>query len=487
MATQALSRLTLEDAAALFVADPLGMVLFEYPWGEPGTALEAFEGPDRWQVEVLERLRAALHDPTQQGAIRFGIGSGHGIGKGTLMAWLIRWFITTRPHPQIVITANTATQLTTKTWRELAKWHRLSVFQDWFDWSQTSYRLRRAPETWFASAIPWSEEKPEAFQGAHDRYVLFGFDEASAIPDLIWDTAEGSMTTPQCLWIATGNLTRPTGRFTELFPGGRFQHRWQTLQVDSRTARMANQAQIAEWATDYGEDSDFFRVRVLGQKPQQAVGQFIGDDLIALARARLPVEDRLQPYTIGVDVARYGDDRSVILVRHGGRILLTRVWYGIETVRLTGYVCETIDAYAPHTPAVFIDGVGIGAGVVDQCRARGYPVHEVQAGAKAQDERHFANKRAEMWQRVKDWLGRQASLTADDAALCDDLVGPEYDYDTGKLRLEKKEDMKARGLASSDIGDALALTFAEPLALDFGRHQAPLMAEGMDYQPRGAW
>jgi hypothetical protein len=111
----------------------------------------------------------------------------------------------------------------------------------------------------------------------------------------------------------------------------------------------------------------------------------------------------------------------------------------------------------------------------------------VQAGAKAQDERHFANKRAEMWQRVKDWLGRQASLTADDGALVADLVGPEYDYDTGKLRLEKKEDMKARGLASPDLGDALALTFAEPLALDFGRARAPLMADGMDYQPRGAW
>lgn len=479
--------LTLEDAAAQFVADPLGMVLFEYPWGERGTPLEAFDGPDTWQIAVLEALRDALQDPDQAGAIRLGIGSGHGIGKGTLIAWLIRWFITTRPHPQIVTTANTATQLTTKTWRELAKWHRLSVFAPWFEWSQTAYRFTGAPETWFASAIPWSEEKPEAFQGAHDRYVLFTFDESSAIPDIIWDTAEGSMTTPQCLWVATGNLTRPTGRFTEIFPGGRFQHRWRTFQVDSRTARMANQAQIAQWATDYGEDSDFFRVRVLGQKPKQAVGQFIGDDLIALARARAPVEDRLQPYVMGVDVARYGDDRSVILLRQGGRILLKRSWYGIDTVRLTGYVCETIDAYAHVHPAVFIDGVGIGAGVVDQCRARGYAVHEVQAGAKAQDEAHFVNKRAEMWQRVKDWLGRQGCLSADEHALSADLTGPEYDYDTGKLRLEKKEDMKARGLASPDEGDALALTFAEPLALDFGRSQAPLLADGMDYTPRGAW
>lgn len=466
MATAPSARLTLEDAAALFVADPLGMVLFEYPWGEPGTALEAFAGPDHWQVDVLEALREALHDPTQQGAIRLGIGSGHGIGKGTLMAWLIRWFITTRPHPQIVVTANTATQLTTKTWRELAKWHRLSVFQDWFDWSQTSYRLRTAPETWFASAIPWSEDKPEAFQGAHDRYVLFGFDEASAIPDIIWDTAEGSMTTPSCLWIATGNLTRPSGRFTEIFPGGRFQHRWRTVQVDSRTARMANQAQIAEWATDYGVESDFFRVRVLGQKPRQAVGQFIGDDLIALARSRYNTRtlDVLQPVIIGVDVARYGDDRSVILVRQGGTIRDQRIFHSINTVRLCGYVCETMDAYQEEHPVTFVDGVGIGAGVVDQCRARGYPVQEVLGNAAPQDQTHYTNKRAEMWDGMKKWLETRGALDPDDRDFPPDLTGVEYDYDTGKLRLEKKEDMKARGLASPDLGDALALTFAEPVA-----------------------
>src|SRR5207342_2270793 len=129
-------------------------------------------------------------------------------------------------------------------------------------------------------AVPWRADRPEAFAGTHEQHVLILMDEASAIADLIWETTEGAMTTPGALWLAFGNPTRSSGRFKECFAGGRFAHRWQTTQVDSRTAKMADQAQIEQWLTDYGEDSDFVRVRVKGLFPRQAVGQFIGEDLI---------------------------------------------------------------------------------------------------------------------------------------------------------------------------------------------------------------
>lgn len=453
---------TLTELAVACQVDPLQFVCCAYSWGEG--LLEGEEGPDTWQVDTLEHIRETLLNPDHEGAIRIGIASGHGIGKGTLSAWVIQWYMTCRPRPQIVVTANTESQLLTKTWRELAKWHNLSLFKPWFEWTKTGYFKTGAEDSWFAAAIPWNERKPEAFQGAHDKYVLILEDEASAIPDVIHDTIEGSMTTPQALWLKFGNPTRNTGRFKEIFPGGRFAHRWWTRQIDSRTCKKADQAQIAQWIADYGEDSDFVRVRVKGQFPRAGSMQFIGEHVITLAQERELVEDDSAATVIGVDVARYGDDRTVILVRQGGAILAKRVYRELGTVQVAGFVVEAIREFQAH--ATFIDTVGIGAGVYDQVVSLGHKnVHEVQSGAQAQDHLHYANKRAEMWDRLKAWLETRGCLDVADRGLPPELTGIEYGYDVrGRLQLEKKDDMKKRGLASPDEADALAFTFAEHVA-----------------------
>jgi hypothetical protein len=465
MATCTLHDAALIEFAASCVDDPLRFVLCAFPWQEAGTQLATHSGPDTWQTEVLEVVRG--HVTTSSASFRHAVASGHGVGKSALAAWIILWHLATHPHPQIVVTANTGVQLSTKTWRELAKWLQLSVLADTFTWTATKCYHRAHAATWFAAAVPWRVDRPEAFAGTHEEHVLILMDEASAIDDLIWETTEGAMTTPGAMWVAFGNPTRSSGRFKECFAGGRFAHRWQTTQVDSRDAKMADQAQIAQWITDYGEDSDFVRVRVKGLFPRVAVGQFIGEDLIAAAKARQPVEDPLQPTIVGVDVARFGDDRSVILVRRGGTILETRVYREIDTVRLAGYVCEVADSYRAEQPTLFIDAVGIGAGVVDQCRTRGYGAQEVQAGGRAQDGEHFANKRAEMWSRTREWLTTRGCLTDTSVMreLATDLAAPEYGYDgQGRLQIETKASMKARGLASSDVADALVHTFCEPVA-----------------------
>lgn len=458
------------DLALACQGDPLQFVCCAYTWGTG--ALAGADGPDTWQVDVLEAIRRLLHDPDHEGALRLAVASGHGIGKGALTAWLIQWFMVTRPRPQIVVTANTESQLTTKTWRELAKWHNLSVFKSWFTWTATRYYKTGAEDSWFAAAIPWNERKPEAFQGTHDRYVLMIEDESSAIPDIIHDTIEGSMTTPGSLWLKFGNPTRPTGRFRELFPGGRFAHRWWTRQIDSRTCKQADKSQIAQWLADYGEDSDFVRVRVLGQFPRTGSIQFIGTDLLEVAARRAVVPDPYAPTVLGVDVARFGDDRTVLCLRQGSQIRETWTYRELDTVQVAGHVAQVITTHQPA--AVFIDADGLGAGVVDQCRALGHRVLEVHSGGKARDPLRHADKRAEMWDSARAWLRDRGCLLATQETLRLELQGPQYGFDLhGALRLESKADMKKRGLASPDEADAFVYTFAEPVAPTNRHRRAP--------------
>ena len=437
--------------------DPLGFVRFAFPWGQGPLLGE--EGPDTWQSEVLRRIgKHSASRPTE--AFRFAVASGHGIGKTALTAWIVLWFISTRTTPQIVVTANTKSQLDSKTWRELSKWHKLAVNREWFDWTRTAFYLESEPETWCAHCLAWSKERAEAFAGTHEDNVLVLYDEASAIDDIIWETTEGAMTTPGAYWLAFGNPTRNTGRFKECF--GRYKHRWHTMQIDSRTAKRAAKEQLEQWVQDYGEDSDFVRVRVKGQFPRTGSIQFIGNDLVEDARMRQAEQSWVMaPKVLGVDVARHGDDQSVILMRQGLKVVEIDRLRVDDTVQLAGHIGQAIEKHKPQS--TFIDATGIGWGVVDQLRALGHQVVAVQTGEKAVAEQRFLNLRAEIWDRMRMWL-KEGGDILDDQELVDDLTGPEYGFDNrNRIQLEKKQDMKARGLASPDSADALALTFTMPV------------------------
>lgn len=440
------------------VYDPLGFVYYAYSWGEGSLKNET--GPDTWQAETLNEIGSNLISATD--AIQIARRSGHGIGKTALIAWIIHWFMSTRPNPQIPVTANTKEQLLNKTWRELAKWWKLSVNQHWFQWTATRFYHIDHPETWFASAVPWSKERSEAFAGTHEEHVLLLFDEASAIEDIIWEVAEGAMTTPGALWIVFGNPTRNTGRFSECFK--KYRHRWLTAEIDSRTAKMANQKQINKWIEDYGDDSDFVRVRVKGQEPRAGSMQLIPGDIVREAAGKHINPDfyKHAPKLIGVDVARFGDDQSVIIRRQGLSAHGLKKYRGKDTMELSSIIAQEIKSYKPD--AVFVDGVGIGAGVVDRLRQLDYAIIDVNAGHAAVDHIKYLNKRAEMWGEMREWLKSGAAIPNDNE-LIDDLTGIEYGYDAKeRLQLEKKSDMKKRGLASPDSADAIALTFAEPVA-----------------------
>jgi hypothetical protein len=407
--------------------------------------------PDTWQIEALNAVRDNK---------RVAGASGHGIGKTAFVAWIIHWFMATRPNPQVVVTANTKNQLDSKTWRELAKWNQKALNGHWFEVKATRMELKDSPETWFASAIPWTEHNSESFAGTHEEHVLVVFDEASAIADVIWDVVEGAMTTPGARWVALGNPTRNTGRFRECW--GRFRHRWHTMQVDSRKAKMADQTQIAEWIADYGEDSDFVRVRVKGEFPKSSSAQLVSSALVDAAIEYKAVGYEKLPLILGVDVARFGDDQTVICARRGRKVYPLSKFRELDTMQVAGHVAAAIKTLKPAL--VNIDIGAMGAGVVDRLREQGYDVRGVNFGGQPVDKIKFANKRAEMWGEALEWLKEGGDLP-DDYELKQDLIGPEYSYTSSQqLLLEKKESMKRRGLSSPDCADAFALTFAAAVA-----------------------
>ena len=271
--------------------------------------------------------------------------------------------------------------------------------------------------------------------------------------------------------MAFGNPTQSSGRFLECF--GQFRNLWHTIEIDARSVRRTNKALIREWAEHYGEDSDFFRVRVRGMAPRVASMQFIPGDLVEAAQQRIPYPLIDDPLIYGVDVARFGDDQSVICKRRGfdAKTLPWLHYREVDTMALAGRIAE--EAMRDKPDAVFIDETGIGAGVVDRCRQLGVRgLLGVHFGAAADFaplaatgaplERYF-NKRSEMWGGMRQWL--RSGCLINEPMLRDDLCGGEYGFDReGRIQLERKEDAKKRGLSSPDWGDALALTFAYPVS-----------------------
>lgn len=448
-----------------FYADPLGFVMYAYPWQRQGL-LQKHEGPDDWQREFLLELGCQVKDRGFDGScpvapIRMCVVSGHGVGKSVLCAWITHWIMSTRPGCRGTVTANTFSQLSTKTWAAIQQWSRLLINRHWFQITSDSMYYRGRKESWAVSAQSCREENSEAFAGQHaaDSTSFYCFDEASAIPEKIWEVAEGGLTDGEPIFIACGNPTRNTGKFQRITFGNE-RDRWRRFSVDSRNSRFTNKQQIAEWIADYGEDSDFVRVRVRGECPRAGSTQLIPSDAVAACRRFKAVGYESMPKIMGVDVARFGDDRSVIGIRQGRFFRILAKYSGLDTVQVAERVIEFIGKEKPD--AVVVDGDGLGAGVVDQLRFRGHrdSVFEFHGGHTPRNPQMYFNRRAEVWGLMSDWLKACAQIP-DDPELEVDLTGPQYGFSNKQqIQLEKKEDQKRRGLASPDLGDCLAMTFS---------------------------
>lgn len=481
--------LTIEESLVSLESDPLAFVLWAFPWNS--SALRAL-GPEPWQTKLLEDIRDGL--PLGM-AIRQATGSGHGVGKSACVSWLILWAMSTIPDTKGVVTANTENQLRTKTWAELGKWYNLFIAKDLFRLTPTALlpANRDLERTWRIDQIPWSERNTEAFQGLHNqgKRILLIFDEASAIPDIIFDVSEGALTDAdtEIIWAIFGNITRGTGRFRACFDES--QTFWRTRCVDSREVSFTNKAQIAQWIAHYGIDSDFVKIRVLGQPPAQGEMEFFNAREVDEAMQR-----EVEPFgalALGVDVARFGTNFSVIFPRRGrdARSISRQRFQGISTVDLAQKISEA--SRDLRADGILIDGGGVGGGVVDQVRHMQLHCFDVQFGGKpSKFSEHdtqgeaYANKRAEMYGSLRAWM--RSGALPNEPEIRQQLLSITYTFNPkDEIILTSKEVMMREGKPSPDDIDALATTFAfpiEPKPVRFGGYpvQEPSQSEYHPYE-----
>lgn len=458
----------LADDLGRFYSDPYGFVMWAFPWGKG--ALRDYTGPRKWQEKYLKNLGNQIKGRNFNGKdpvapIQIAITSGHGVGKSALSSWLILFILATRPFSKGVVTANTGDQLKTKTWGELQKWLAISIVKDLFVYSNSKGNMslvsKISPAIWRCDAMTCREENSEAFAGLHaaNSTPFYLFDEASAIPEKIHEVAKGGLTDGEPMHFMFGNPTKNSGSFHDAF--GRNSHRWLTGILDSSTVEGTNKHLFKEWEQDYGFDSDFYRVRVRGLFPRASISQLIPNNLVQAARGKHLPEHvySFAPRILGVDVAWEGDDRSCIWYRQG--LYAKLLWQGreVDSIDIAGLVAGFRRQY--NVDAIFVDA-GYGAGVIDQLRHLGETPTPVWFASKSLNPM-CVNKRAEMWVSVLDWLKLGPSIP-DDQDIETDLCNVEKHHNLdGKIILEKKETMKKRGLASPDLGDGLALTFAMPV------------------------
>lgn len=457
--------------------DPVKWITEAYPWGVKGTELEN-KKPRVWQIEqateIRERLSSDPHNPIQQAR-----GSGHGIGKSAQVSMMGQWALMTSPDTRGIVTANTEAQLRTKTWPEMAKWYGLLPpeirYQFVFEATSLHVRDKRAEKqkAWRLDAHPWSEHNTEAFAGLHNegKRLIIMFDEASAIADKVFEVTEGALTDEhtEIIWSIYGNMTRPHGRMQECW--GSRKHRWQAMNIDSRTVEGTNKVQIQKWLEDWGEDSDFFRVRVRGLPPRASSLQYIESDLVREAMEREPYAGLREPLIMGIDVARGGDDEFVICFRRGldARSIPWVIIPGAESRNSERVIAKVVDLATHCDPmqrpdAVVVDETGIGGPIVDRLRnllGDNYQVLGVQFGGASPDPQ-LADMRMYMYKAIRDSL-RVGLCLPNDPLLERQLTAAESSHDRrDKVRLESKEDIKKRlpEVGSPDRADALGVTYA---------------------------
>jgi hypothetical protein len=458
--------------------DPEAFVMFAFPWGQQGTPLEHFSGPRKWQRAVLRQVAdhiAKNKTATAFEVLRMATSSGRGIGKSALVSWLILWMLSTRIGSTTIVSANSEAQLRSVTWAEITKWAALLINSHWFEISATRVMpakwlaelverdLKKGTRYWSVEGRLWSEENPDSYAGVHNHDgVLVIFDEASGIPDPIWSVTAGFFTenTPNRFWFAFSNPRRNEGYFFETFHGKRAF--WMTQNIDARDVEDTDKAVYEQIIEEYGADSIQAKVEVYGEFPLAGDEQFISPQLVEEATRRPAHKDLSAPIILGIDPARGGADSTVIVVRQGRDIVAIKRYKGEDTMEIVGRVIDAIEEYNPALAV--IDEGGLGYGILDRLKEQRYrQVRGVNFGWKAKNPIMWKNKRAELWGNMREWL--KTAAIPSDRALKSDLCGPHHKLDSsGAIQLEGKKEMKARGLASPDAADALAVTFAFPVA-----------------------
>jgi hypothetical protein len=424
--------------------------------------------PDEWQKEALMAL--TKHD-------RISIRSGHGIGKSAYLSWALIWWVTMHPECKVPCTAPTGHQLNDVLWGEVAKWVQNAHPAIKQLIRVTSDRIERTdnPRAAFAVARTARKEQPEALQGFHSDNLLFLIDEASGVDDVIFEVGEGALSTKGAKVIMTGNPTRTSGYFYDSHH--RTRESWYTMRVSSADAKMVDEKFIRNMELRYGRDSNIFRVRVLGEFPAAEDNVVIPLSLVEDAVMRDSVSPMSGKVVWGLDVSRFGDDRTALAKRQRNKLLEPiKHWHGKDLMQTVGLVVHEYDSTKEHLrpDMILVDSIGIGAGVVDRLREQGYPVRGINVSESPSVSDKFVRQRDELWWKGREWFESREVSIPDQDELIGELTALTYDFtSSGKIKVESKADAKKRGIRSPDIADAFLLTFAVGDQKFTGRIQYP--------------
>ncbi len=428
--------------------------------------------PEKWQTEALKALKR--ND-------RVAIRSGHGVGKSTFLAWCILWWLV-RQHPaKVACTANTSAQLNDVLWGELDKWYRKlpKELQNQFDLKSDRLELVSDPKQSFAVARTSRREQPEAFQGYHSPNMLFIIDEASGVDDIIFEVGRGAMSSKGAKTVMTGNPTRTNGYFYNAFHS--MSEFWYNMKVACEDSTQVSKKYIEECKLEYGEDSNAFRVRVMGEFPVE------GDDVVIplhLVESAIGRDiDTVGEEVWGLDVARFGDDRTALAKRRGNHLIEPVMWVkNKDTMQVSGWVIDQYHEAKKKPQVIFVDSIGYGSAVVDRLGEQGLPVQGINVGELPAFSDRFIRMREELWWSARDWFSSREVSMPDDGALLGELTIIKYNFtSTGKIKMESKDEIKKRTARSTstlgkspDLADAFVLTFAngaiysrKPQALEY--------------------
>jgi len=426
--------------------------------------------PDAWQEKVLMDIAT---DP------RVSVRSGQGVGKTGVEAVVALWFLTCFPYPKVICTAPTRQQLHDVLWAEISKWQEKSpILKRILKWTKTKIYMRNYEERWFATAR--TATKPENMQGFHEDYMLFIVDEASGVEDKIMEAIDGTLSGPFNKLLMMGNPTRTSGTFYDSHNKDREDYK--THKVSCLDSPRTSKENIAMLKRKYGEGSDVWRVRVEGEFPRGESDTFISLEAALFAKEEVRVQPSGDTLYIGCDVARFGDDETTMYARIGMAVVGSHFHHKEGTMVTAGWVlhlAKQVREEHPNVTAVEIriDDDGVGGGVTDRLNEvndemnLGYEIVPVHNGSSSDDE-YYGNKGSETWGHIKELLeenmsnyilGKPGELQLpDDEKLITQLTTRKWHMGSnGKIFLERKAELKKRGLQSPDRADAFVLCFAK--------------------------
>ena len=407
--------------------------------------------PQPWQEDFLRAVA--------RGERRISVRAGHGVGKSTVCSWALIWHMVTRFPQKSVVTAPTSAQLFDALYSETKAWiNKLPpALKELFEVFSDRIVLKDSPESSFISARTSSAERPEALAGIHSEHVLLVIDEASAVHEAVFEAAAGSMSGHAATTIMISNPTRNSGLFYKTHHV--LASDWFRMHVSCLNSPLVSSDFVRQIKATYGEDSNAYRIRVLGEFALADDDTLIPADLVDSAIDRDIVTPEDEEIVYGVDVARYGTDRTALCKRRGNVVLEIKSWGGLDLMQTVGTVVN--EAKLDNPTEICVDTIGLGSGVADRLREMGYNVVDVNVAESSAMNPNANKLRDDLWMSVKDWLGTRAVKLPKDESLRQELVAPRYTFTSlGKIVVESKDSMRRRGMRSPDLADALCLTFA---------------------------